>query len=134
MFTKHSDALIWFLFFLVMLFTSPEGIFYLSKAMRLTSDFGLALSSPCFMSNASWQSFLGDIATFSVENSLPRREECLLSDFGAQVLLKRSPIWWLMSVMSALGKLREEDRCEFEASLGYIARSCLKVKRNKGTW
>lgn len=100
----------------------------------MTLTFDLALSSPCFMSNASWQSFLCDIATFSVENSPARREQCLPSDVGVQVLLKRSPIWWLMSVMSALGKLREEDRCEFEASLGYIARSCLRVKRNKRTW
>lgn len=31
--------------------------------------------------------------------------------------------------MSAFGKLRQEDSCEFEASLRYIARSCLKIKQ-----
>lgn len=64
------------------------------------------------------------------------REQCLVEAFSASHILgstlylkSRSPIWWLMSVMSLLGKLRQEDSCEFEASLGNIARLCLKVKQ-----
>lgn len=31
----------------------------------------------------------------------------------------------------ALGKLRQEDHCDFQASLNYIARTCLKKKKSK---
>ena len=46
--------------------------------------------------------------------------------------------WWLMPVIPALGRLRQEDRCEFETSLGYrselkasIARPCLKKTKKR---
>lgn len=39
-------------------------------------------------------------------------------------------MWWLMSVMPALGRLRWEDGQEFKASLGYIGR-LTKIKREK---
>jgi hypothetical protein len=37
---------------------------------------------------------------------------------------------WLMPVIPALGKLRQED-CKFEVSLVYIMRSCLKQTKTK---
>ena len=36
--------------------------------------------------------------------------------------------WWLTPVIPALGRLRQEDRCEFETSLGY--KSQLKASLN----
>jgi hypothetical protein len=36
-------------------------------------------------------------------------------------------VWWYRSVILALGRLRQEDM-EFEISLGYVVRSCLKTK------
>jgi hypothetical protein len=37
--------------------------------------------------------------------------------------------WWCTSIIPALGRLWQEDR-EFEASLGYTERICLKKKEN----
>jgi hypothetical protein len=37
-----------------------------------------------------------------------------------------------MSIIPALGKLRQED-LKFEACLSYIARPCLKMKKKKRT-
>ena len=52
-----------------------------------------------------------------------------------------SQVWWHTPVISVLGRLRQEDRCKFETSLGYksepkaslsyIARPCLKKKKKK---
>jgi hypothetical protein len=39
-------------------------------------------------------------------------------------------VWWCTPVIPALGKLRQED-CEFQASLDYTVRSCLKKKKKK---
>jgi hypothetical protein len=39
--------------------------------------------------------------------------------------------WWNKSVIPALRKLMQED-CKFEVSLGYIVRSCHKIKEMEG--
>jgi hypothetical protein len=39
-------------------------------------------------------------------------------------------VWWYMPVIPALGRCKQED-CEFEASLGCIARHCLKKRKKK---
>lgn len=32
--------------------------------------------------------------------------------------------WWLVPVISALGKLRQKNGCKFKASLNYNVKSC----------
>jgi hypothetical protein len=39
-------------------------------------------------------------------------------------------VWWCTPVIPAFGRLRQEDH-EFKASLGHIARLCLKKKDKK---
>jgi hypothetical protein len=39
-------------------------------------------------------------------------------------------LWWHLPVIPALGRLRQEE-LEFEASLDYTARSCLKKLKTK---
>jgi hypothetical protein len=40
-----------------------------------------------------------------------------------------SQAWWFIPVISALRRLRQEDH-EFETSLGYTVKPCLKKKKN----
>jgi hypothetical protein len=35
-------------------------------------------------------------------------------------------VWWHTPIISALGRLKQED-CEFEGSLGYMAKPCLNT-------
>jgi hypothetical protein len=42
--------------------------------------------------------------------------------------LIEKPVWWLKSVIPALGRLRQKD-WEFKVSLGYLARACLKTNQ-----
>jgi hypothetical protein len=47
---------------------------------------------------------------------------------------RESQAWWHTPIIPPLGRLRQEDQ-EFEASMGYIARHCLKKKKKKaGHW
>jgi hypothetical protein len=39
-------------------------------------------------------------------------------------------VWWRMSEIQTLGQQKQEDH-EFEASLGYMARFCLKTPDKK---
>jgi hypothetical protein len=45
-------------------------------------------------------------------------------------MLDVSQVWWLMPVVLPLQRLRQEDP-EFHASVGYVARPCVKAKQNK---
>jgi hypothetical protein len=40
-----------------------------------------------------------------------------------------SQAWWCMPIIPALGRLRQEDHDEFEASQGYTMRSYHKIKQ-----
>lgn len=40
-------------------------------------------------------------------------------------------VWWNVPVIPALGRLTQEEYCEFEASQDYTARSCYKQKNPK---
>jgi hypothetical protein len=39
-------------------------------------------------------------------------------------------VWWCTPVFPALGRLRQDDH-EFETTLDYVARPCLKKKKKK---
>jgi hypothetical protein len=38
-------------------------------------------------------------------------------------------VWWLISVITAFGRLRQEDG-DFGASLGYIVKYCTKTSKD----
>jgi hypothetical protein len=44
----------------------------------------------------------------------------------------RVQVWWCTPVISALGRLKQED-LEFEANLDYRVRPCLKKKKKSKT-
>jgi hypothetical protein len=44
--------------------------------------------------------------------------------------LRMSQAWWYIPVIPALGRLRQEYH-EFETSLGYRVRSCLKKRKHQ---
>jgi hypothetical protein len=60
---------------------------------------------------------------------------CQIVKMSSQMTVFPFWTWWYMPVMPAFGRLRQEDH-KLEATLGYIARPCLKTKQqnNKKTY
>lgn len=79
---------IWSSFFFVMVTVYfPQRNILLVQSLVAHPDFDLALLFSYFISNASWQSFLGGTITFSVENPPDGREQCLVEAFPASQIL-----------------------------------------------